>query len=81
MNRQQRRAQARGRVTPKKDKAPVLFADVTDETGKVKRIRLRGEEVSPEEYERAQRERRELEERRLRFEAHVHGLWLPGDEL
>jgi hypothetical protein len=88
MNRQQRRAQAKkGRVTPKKEKAPQMFADVTDEAGNKKRIKLHGTRVSEEEVAAAQersieqmRRESEAEEMAMRIRARVHGLWIPGLE-
>jgi hypothetical protein len=92
VNRSQRRALAKkkghGRVTPKKEKAPRMFATVTDEAGNEKRVELHGTRVSQEEAEAAQR--RETErlmaesehaEQSMRLRAHVHGLWVPGDPI
>jgi hypothetical protein len=90
MNRAQRRAQAKkhGRTTERKAKAPRLFATVTDDAGNEKRIELSGEQVSEEEVRAAQHRETErlmaeskLEEERMRFRGHVHGLWMPGDPL
>lgn len=90
-NRAQRRAAGRkptGRVTPKKERAPKLFATVTDEEGNTKRIPIHGERVSAEEVQAAQERETQrlmaesqLEEAKIRARAHIHGLWVPGDPI
>lgn len=81
MNRAQRRAQAkkRGRVTPKKEKVPKMFATVTDAEGNTKRVELAGEELTPAQLEAIQLQEARQREAQARLVAHAHGLWLPGD--
>jgi hypothetical protein len=90
MNRQHRRAAAkRGRSTPKKERGPVLVATVTDAEGNEKKILMRGEPVTEDQMREAEAQKAVLERSRqladerkeaeMRLQAHVHGLWLPGD--